>query len=186
MATKSQTQQIKTLVRRANRRIERAQEKAPGQARALLYYATGKAGNKFSAATANMSERQAQSYIEKLERFLEAKSTTRKGWDAVKRKNVKKANETLTDMGYDLTDEELADILIQLESKKGIDYYYAINLVQASKLEAGKEWKGGEDAISKAISEEARNKWSAQQALEKALGVRKAQQAELSKVWNKK
>lgn len=165
MASKSQTQTIKTLVRRANRRIERAQQQAAGQARALLHYA---GGAKFSAATKGMSERQAQAYIEKLERFLGAESTTRRGWEKVKKENVKKAAATLEGMGYDIDDEELAEILVQIDASNKQDFYRAINLVQAEKEEAGDDWTGSKDQIADAIASKA----SAQQALQRALEAR--------------
>lgn len=160
--TKQQKDTIKTLVRRANRRIERA---TLGQRGALEYYVeqvTG--GKKFSAATKGLTAAQADLKIKQLEKFLASKVSTRKGWDKVKADNIRKANETLHQQGYDLTDEELSEILKQLDVKNGKEYYRAINLVSAAKAE-DEDWTGSPDQISEAIAEKA----SAQQALEKAL-----------------
>lgn len=169
--TRSQIQEIRTLTRRANRRIERA---TGGQKRALQHYA---GGAKFSAATRGMSAQQGQAQIEKLKRFLGSPATTIKGWRKIKRENVRKANETLENMGYDLTDEELADILEQLEDSSGTNFYRAVNLVQAAKQDAGEDWEGTEEQIQEAIMQKA----SAQQALEEALSARKQRAIEEKK-----
>lgn len=169
--TRAQIQEIRTLTRRANRRIERA---TGGQKRALQYYARGA---KFSAATKGMSTQQGQAQIEKLKRFLGAPSTTIRGWEKIKRENVRKANETLQNMGYELTDEELADILEQLEDDSRKEFYKAVNLVEAAKQKAGDDWEGTEEQIQEAIMEKA----TAQQALKEALSARKQRAIEEKK-----
>lgn len=156
MATREQMQLIRTLTRRANRRIERATE---GQRKALISYA---GGQKFSAAAAKLSEREAAKQIEKLNRFLESETTTRRGWEAVKSDIVSKTAETFRNRGYDLTDAEISEILIQLKNAKNQDFYRAVDLVQARK--AGKRYKGTADEISKIIN----TKYTAQQALQKS------------------
>lgn len=164
--TQLQSTMIRTLVRRANRRIERATE---GQRRALEYYIKKETGGegKFSAAVSGLSFVQARRKIEALERFLNAKSTTRKGWEEMKAQAVKTANETLGFMGYDLTDKELAIILQQIDTKNGIDYYAAIDKVVAAKNRS-KNWEATPDQIAEAISE----KMSPQKALKEALIAR--------------
>lgn len=169
--TRAQIQEIRTLTRRANRRIERA---TGGQKRALQHYA---GGVKFSAATKGLSSQQGQAQIEKLKRFLDSPATTIKGWRRIKRENVRKANETLQNMGYDLMDEELADILEQLEDNSRTNFYRAVNLVEAAKQEAGEDWEGSEEQIQEAIMEKA----TAQQALEEALNARKQRAIEEKK-----
>ena len=169
--TKEQQSEIKLLTRRANRRIERA---SAGQRKAMEYYI---GSDKFSAASKGFSYEQAQAQIEKLNKFLAGKSTTKTGWKEVKQANVSKANKTLGKMGYDLTDEELAEILIQIDSSNTESFYRSINLVQAAKYEAeleGDIWKGTSDQISEAIAQ----KMEASEALEAALQGRKAIKAQ--------
>ena len=164
--TNYQKQQIRTLTRRANRRIERAKG---GQASALTYYAKKMTGaEKFSAATSGMSYEQAEAQLRALNKFLEAKSTTITGWREIKAENVRKANETLGEQGYDLTDQELAEILKQIDSADRKEFYRAINLVQANKVEEGDAWKGSGKQIAEAIAQKA----TAQQALERSLEAR--------------
>ena len=165
--TKQQQAEIKLLTRRANRRIERASE---GQRKAMEHYI---GGEKFSAASKGFSYEQAQAQIEKLNKFLSGKSTTKTGWREVKQANVAKANKTLGKMGMDLTDEELAEILIQVDTSNTQEYYRAVNLVQAAKDEAeisGDLWSGSEEQIADAIAQ----KMEASEALEAALKSREA------------
>lgn len=163
---------IRTLTRRANRRLERASE---GQRKALEYYIRERTGDskKFSASYSGMTKEQQQAKIDILERFLSARSTTREGWKAMKASNVSKANEALGLEGYELTDEELAEILEQVDSDNYDEKYRAINLVQAAKYEAelsGKEWFGSEEAVQQAIMQ----KFEAQDALQLALTMRES------------
>ena len=165
--TKQQQSEIKLLTRRANRRIERA---SAGQRKAMEFYI---GQEKFSAASKGFSYEQAQAQIEKLNKFLSGKSTTKAGWKEVKRANVAKANKTLGKMGLDLTDEELAEILIQVDTSNTQEYYRAVNLVQAAKDEAemsGDLWSGSEEQIADAIAQ----KMEASEALEAALKSREA------------
>ena len=119
--TREQIKEIRTLTRRANRRIERA---TPGQRSALNYYVNKATGaDKFSASTKGLTQEQAAAKLRDLETFLNSPSSTRKGWDRIKEENVRKANETLSEEGYDLTDEELAEILEQIDTKNKKDYY---------------------------------------------------------------
>lgn len=164
--TKGQIKEIRLLTRRANRRLERA---GYGQWSALVYYAERMTGSqKFSAATKGLSYEEAQKKIEDLSKFLESKISTISGWKEVKAQAVSKTRETLTDMGYDLTDEELAEILIQIGDADRREFYRAINLVQAAKTEAGDEWTPSVKQISSAIMEGV----SAFEALKRALKAR--------------
>ena len=163
--TKQQMQAIRTLTRRANRRLERA---GAGQRAALEYYVERTTGaKKFSAAAAGLTFEQAAAKLKDLERFLGARSTTIRGWREIKRENVRKANETLGGMGYDLTDQELAEILEQIDSGDKREFYRAVNLVQAAK-EADDDWTPSSANIAQAIAEKA----TAQQALQRALEAR--------------
>lgn len=169
--TREQIKEIRTLTRRANRRIERA---TTGQRSALNYYVNKATGaDKFSASTKGLTQEQAAAKLRDLETFLNSPSSTRKGWDRIKQENVRKANETLSEEGYDLTDEELAEILEQIDTKNKKDYYKAINLVEAAKQEAGAGWEGSSEDIAAAIAE----KVTYQEALERAILARNERNA---------
>ena len=165
--TTEQKKEIRRLTRAANRRLERA---TPGQRSALEYYVNKSTGaNKFSAATKGLTSEHAELKIKILNRFMEPDGiSTSKGWDRMKRENVRKANETLTTEGYDLTDEELAEILRQVGSAKGAEFYRAVNLVSAAKAEAGENWHGTPKEIADAIAQKA----TYQEALKMALEAR--------------
>lgn len=168
--TSAQKKAIRTLTRRANRRIERTVEKGyEGQQAALEYYVQQLTGDKkFSSATAGLSYEQAALKIKQLEKFLAARPTMIKEWKKIKKQAVSKANETLRLQGYDLTDKELAEILEQIDAKDKKDFYRAVNLVQAAKEEQASTWEGASDQIAKAIAEKA----TYQQAQEMALQAR--------------
>ena len=123
---------------------------------------------KFSAATKGLSYSQAAQKIKNLETFLGSKISTITGWKEVKADSVRKTAQTLGSMGYDLTDQELADILIQIGDADRREFYRAVNLVQAAKTEAGEDWAATPRQISDAIMEQI----SAFEALKRALALR--------------
>ncbi len=177
--TPLQVAEIRKLTRRANRRIERATGGHKSYLESVVQRSTGGKVNKatgkiegglkkFSAATKGLTYEQAAMKLKQLDRFLGGKTTTIKGWKALQEENVKKANETLDKEGYDLTDEELAEILEQIDTKNKEDYYTAVNLVQAAKDEDPENWTGSEDQITEAILQKA----DYQEALTTALKVR--------------
>lgn len=171
-------QELRRLVRAANRRIERA---TPGQQKALEYYVKKATGDtKWSSAAAGMSTQQASARIQQLRKFMgydeqnrqvEQVTSTRTGWEAIKANNVAKANATFgrRRAGHNLTDEEMAEILIQIGDQGKHEFYHAVNKVQAMKGYMGDKWSGDKDDIAKALS----MKWSAQDAYRRALDVRK-------------
>lgn len=161
--TDLQRAMIQTLTRRANRRLERA---TPGQRSALEWFVRKETGglDKFSAASAGLTFVEARRKIAALERFLAAKTTTRAGWEEVKAESVEKAGKTLGLMGYHLTDEELAALLKQIDTKNKADFYDALDKVEAAKA-GNKNWEGTSDQIAEALKE----KISSQQALKQAL-----------------
>lgn len=162
--TKQQYAAIRKLTRAANRRIERA---TGGMKSALQYYAERLTGEKkWSSAMKGKSYQEAAMQIKLLEKFMRAETTTITGWKRVKKQSVKKANETLSGMGYDLTDEELAELLEQLGESDNAAFYKAVNLVQAAKYK--NDWQGSKDQIADAISEKVSN----QEALRRALKAR--------------
>lgn len=179
---------IKTLVRRANRRIERAYEQKDfGMARALEYYVQKAIGQKkWSAKTKGMSYEAAVSRIKQLETFLEGKSTTRKGWAEIKEANLRKALEKLkTIKGEDgeylyanltyeqlsealrLDDEKYADRVIKTKQQSVQEFYRVVNTVAAAIEEA-------EDPLDVDISAEIAAGYTSQQALDRLIQVRDA------------
>lgn len=182
--TKSQVKEIRSLVRRMNRRIERAAEQRDyGQVRALEYYvqrATGQA--RWSAATKGKSEEWASAYIEKLKKFAAGESTTRKGWKALKKQNIRDAIANLRAKrggDYTLTEEELAealevygemysDVVIHTKEQSRAEFYYVVNKVQAAKNKAG-----GDILDNNAIVAAMAETMSEQDALDEAIKSKK-------------
>ena len=161
--------ELRKLTRKAQRRMERA---TPGQLRALEFWTEKATGEKkWSSSVKGMNEQQVRAQIDKLNTFLEGKSTTKRGWKAIKDSNVRKANETFKKRraGHDLTDEEMAEILTQLGDPSKQEFYKAVNKVQAMKGYKGPDWTGSNKDIANAIAQ----KWSAQDAYRRALDVRK-------------
>lgn len=169
--TDFQKTEIARLTRLANRRLERA----TGGQKSYLEYAVKKAtgAEKFSAATKGLTFTQAQAKLHELYKFIDYKGSTKAGWEELKQISVERANETLSDMGYDLTDEELADILKQLDNNKRSEFYRAVNLVEAAKQAAGDTWEGSTEQIAAAINE----KVEGDIALERALRAREARRS---------
>ena len=127
-----------------------------------------------------MTTQQANARIQQLRKFLgydeqnrqaEQVTSTRKGWESIKASNVEKANATFgrRRAGHNITDEEMAEILMQLGDPSKKEFYHAVNKVQAMKGYMGKEWKGDKSDIAKALAQ----KWSAQDAYKRALDIRK-------------
>lgn len=164
--TPQQAADIRKLTRRANRRIERATGGQESYLQSMVKRSTG--AEKFSAATKGLTYEQASKKLEELNRFLRAKTSTITGWKEEKKRNVEKGAESLGRQGYDLTDQEFAEILKQIDSKNKQELYSAINKVQAAKVRMGDEWAGSSQQIADAIAE----KISFQQALEEAIAAR--------------
>lgn len=170
--------ELRRLTRTAQRRMERA---TPGQRRALEFYVKQATGStKWSSAASGMTTQQANARIQQLRKFLgydeqnrqaEQVTSTRKGWESIKASNVEKANATFgrRRAGHNITDEEMAEILMQLGDPSKKEFYHAVNKVQAMKGYMGKEWKGDKNDIAKALAQ----KWSAQDAYKRALDIRK-------------
>lgn len=175
--TKTQYKALRKYVRAANRRIERA---SPGAQRTYEYFVEQLTGKKrWSSAAKGMSRTEAKQLIAQLKKFLSSPYTTITGWKKSKEKSVKNANRTLKRRGYHLTDDELADVLIQIDSKKKSDFYRAVNLVEAAKLENKRKakeakkkgqqmpnaWQGDSEEIAAVISQKIED----DEALEMAL-----------------
>lgn len=170
--------ELRRLTRAAQRRMERA---TPGQRRALEFYVKQATGStKWSSSAKGMSTQQANARIQQLRKFMgyneqnkqvEQVTSTRKGWESIKESNVAKANATFGKRraGHNLTDDEMAEILMQLGDPTKKEFYHAVNKVQAMKGYMGEKWKGDANDISRALAQ----KWSAQDAYRRALDIRK-------------
>ncbi|MBO7093662.1 MAG: hypothetical protein J6W33_01985 [Spirochaetia bacterium] len=175
MMSDFQKGEIVRLTRLANRRIERA---GAGQRSYLEYWVNQMTGSKkFSASTKGLTFEQAQARLHELYKFVDYAGSTKKGWEELKKISVERANEKLGRMNYDLTDEELADILEQLDSNKRKDFYLAVNKVQAAKDAAGSDWSGSADEIADAVSTQIAEKNEYQAAYELALKGRQERAA---------
>lgn len=139
--SKEQQRELKNLARAANRRLERASE---GQRASLEYnikgyhVREGKYGKAFSQAAAK-TEREYKQRLAELEKFMGARTSTRRGWETLQESNISKATGTLSDMGYDITEKELAVILKEVGGAKGGMFYKALENVQALKAETGSD-----------------------------------------------
>lgn len=143
--TDYQNRELARLARAANRRLERA---SVGQKSLLDYYLRnyhtrqGAHGRVFQQGKAK-TEAEYRQRMTELENFLEGRSTTRTGWKEIREETVKSLGETLRaepkgeekKTVYDLTDEELSQIMKELEGKhaSSANFYKALNNVQAAK-----------------------------------------------------
>jgi len=140
MVSRAQQAELSKLARAANRRLERATE---GQRKSLEHniknYHTreGSRGIVFQQGKAK-TESEYQQRMAELRKFMSAKTSTRKGWEELKKENMQKAQESLSDMGYDITDEELKTILEE-EGGGNAAFYKALENVQATKGPDNKE-----------------------------------------------
>lgn len=147
--TPQQKAEIKALTRAANRRLERA---VGGQKRYIESYIRKVTGgsSKFFAAYKGLSAQEAEKKIEMLKRFMSKRmTTTKKGW----KEFVKNVNAGLSENGYTLTDEEMADILEQIDMASNEEFYRAVNLVTAKKVEEGASWDPSLEKIREVINQ---------------------------------
>lgn len=163
--TAAQRADIKKKTRQANERLRNATAGQRSYLESQILKATG--GKKFSARTKDMSYVEAKHQLEKLQRFLDAKSSTRSGWKAIKRQQVEAANKRWHSWGYTLTDRELALILEQVDANNKNIYYQAVDQVQAAKFMGG-GYELNSDEIAAVIDE----KFSEQQATQGLIKAR--------------
>ena len=152
MVSEFQKSEIARLTRLANRRLERA---AGGQKSYLEFWVNRMTGStKFSAATKGLTFMEVQAKLHELYSFIDAMASTKAGWEKLKQVSIEKTKEKLDMLSYDLTDEELGDILEQLPVKSSReDFYRAVNLVDATKEEEGEDWEATADRISDLMAE---------------------------------
>ena len=129
-----QQQELAKLARAANRRLERATE---GQRKSLEYnikgyhIREGSRGTVFQQGKAK-TEREYRQRMAELRAFMGAKTSKRSGWETLKKSNMRKAQDTLSEMGYDITDKEL-EIVLKETGGSSKAFYRALENVQAAK-----------------------------------------------------
>lgn len=150
--------ELAKMARAANRRIERA---TPGQRNAMAYYTrhyttrqSEKYGFVFKQGAAK-TMREAKQRLAELNRFMEdaKQTTTRKGWEKLKRENVERAGKTIREaLDLDISDDELTVILKELGANKDKrEYYTVLNNVSAAKADKGDDLTPAE--VRKAMRE---------------------------------
>lgn len=168
---------LRTLARRANRRLERATE---GQRSALEHYMRGyhtreKDGQLFFKAGKAQNLNEARARYREMQDFLSGQLSTRRGWEEIKKANIAAGAGTAREkLGYDLTDEEFAQIVKETGGESSKAFYRAMENVTAIKYEMkaakvereSREWNR---KITEAITERIDD----QQATERLIRARK-------------
>lgn len=147
--TKEMQRELASAARAANRRLERATQ---GQLDALehniknYHTRTNDEGElRFSQGKAK-SESEYRQRMDELNKFMNAKTSTRKGWENVRRESISKANDKLSEMGYDVTDEELAQIAKETGGHNAA-FYRALENVTAAKMDMYDDYEDEFDDI---------------------------------------
>lgn len=174
--TAAQQKMLAATARRANRRLERATE---GQ-RAYLekqikgyHTRTRESGARVFQQGKAASETEFRARMRELRRFLgedekRAVTSTRAGWESIKKQQVASAGETLRGQGYTITDNELAVILEEIDGKnKFAEMYSALANVEIAKAEQG-NIEMNRDALIGAMNE----RRSAQERVQMLLQIR--------------
>ena len=160
--TKEQQKELARLARAANRRLERATE---GQ-RAYLEYQIRKyhtrereSGMRVFQQGKASTTAEFNARMRELRRFMgyddkQVRSSYRKGWEQMKAEQVAAGGAKLRGIKVNITDEELALILQELDAKnKDATLYDALVNVELAKEEAGDKWEPSQEAIQTALAE---------------------------------
>lgn len=150
--------ELANLARAANRRIERA---TPGQRQALEHYLKGYHTRERDNGMRVFQQGKAKSVSEYKQRMKELRKfmgteeeptiSRRSEWEKVKREAVEKAGETIRKQGYNITDDELSNILQEAHLADSTEFYKALANVEISKNEAGDFWNATRNEIAKAL-----------------------------------
>ena len=154
--TAEQQKSLAKLARAANRRLERAtkgqraylekqiakyhtRERAEG----FYVFQQGKAG----------SEAEYRARMRELDTFMAARTSTRKGWDLIKKEQVEAAGDTIRRGGSNITDKELALVLDEIgKGHSSADFYKALANVEISKR-TDDSWTPSRENIRESINE---------------------------------
>lgn len=141
--TAEQWRELDTLAKRANQRLASMGE---GQRAAVAHYQEEKFSRAKPTSIAEYNKR-----MRDVERFLGSKQTTKRGWEEIKRNAIESAGDTLRDdRGYELDDDELANIFQEIDTKNKKRMYLILDLIQAKKYDA--EAKGKDFDLQAAIN----------------------------------
>lgn len=151
--------ELASLARAANRRIERA---TPGQRQALEHYLKGYHTRERDNGMRVFQQGKAKSISEYKQRMKELRKfmgteeeptiSRRSEWEKVKKAAVEKAGETIRKkQGYNITDDELSNILQEAHLADSTEFYKALANVEISKNEAGDFWNATRNEIAKAL-----------------------------------
>lgn len=164
--SRQEYKELDTLAKRANQRLASMKE---GQREAVEFWTKGQT---FSRAVPK-TRREYEQRMKDVERFLAAETSTRRGWEAIKKRAVESAGETLRrDRKYDLTDTELRNIFKEVDKKSQKQLYKVLDLVQAKKYRA--KATGADFDLDEAIMQAVRSHISAADAIKQKTRARKA------------
>lgn len=154
--TQSMIKEFTNLARAANRRLERATsgQRSYLQSKISKYHIRErKPGVTVFSQAKPKTMAEYHSRMNELRAFMGAATSTRRGWEAVKRAQVSSAGKTLRAGGSNITDDELALILMEIgEGHSSAEFYKALDNVEISKRERGDKWTPSADTISDAIN----------------------------------
>lgn len=156
--TQSMIKEFTNLARAANRRLERATsgQRSYLQSKISKYHIRErKPGVTVFSQAKPKTMAEYHSRMNELKAFMGAATSTRKGWEAVKRAQVSAAGKTLRAEGSNITDEELAIVLEEIGGgHSSAEFYKALANVEISKREHPDYWVNADrDKILEAINE---------------------------------
>ena len=155
--SKEQQKELAGLARAANRRLERA---TPGQ-RSYLESNIAKypvrrrdTGMRVFQQGKAKSAAEYRARMRELQKFMEAPTSKRKGWEEIKKTQIENAGKTLRDkQGYDITDQELKTVLEEMSAAKSPRKLYdMLANVEIAKSKSG-DWAGTRQEIKQAMNE---------------------------------
>lgn len=136
MITKAQQAELKKQARAANERIRGATE---SQQAAYQYYTskyhTYKSKNDellFRTGQAK-TEKEYRQRMDELKKFLKSDYTTKSGWKKIQQEALSRSQDKLSEMGYDVTEEEIANIARETGGHNAA-FYRALENITAQKL----------------------------------------------------
>lgn len=173
MITKEQQAELRKKARAANERIRKASGSAQ---RAYEHYTrkyhtyTSKKGERLFRTGAAKTEAEFRQRMRELDDFLKSDYTTKSGWQKSRKRGLSKAIETLENMGYDVTEEELANIIQETggSSQRSAAFYRALENLTIEKLQ-----KRYSEMKDEEFEEEIAERRTDQQAAEALIKARK-------------
>ena len=183
MISKSQQAELRKRARAANERIRTASENAQ---KAYEHYTEkyhtykSKKGERLFKTGAAKTEAEYRQRMKELDAFLGSKYTTTGGWKKAVNKALQNANKKLDKMGYDVTEEELANVIKETggAKKNPAAFYRALENLTAEKILNELD----EDIEDEDFGEEIEDRLSDQQAAEALIKAREEQKKRTEKI----